>query len=466
MVGYALLMMVPFAWQVITSFKTDRDALRLTIIPDPFTLQGWEKGFLTLEPPIPQLFVNSIIVADARDAQNLVLASTAGYAFARLRFPGREFLFLAILGTLMIPDQLRFVPVYLIERQLGLITRQPINYLGVVLSSRSRPSTCSSCGNTSCRSRATSRRRQRSMAPDYFTTFLRIMLPLAGPALAAVSILAFQGAWNGFFWPLLILQDQDHWTLPLGLFSVHPGVPVVLAGLDGRDHFGDPADPRDLHLLPALLRGERGVDRCQGLRRSRRSAAPGSRTALRAAAFDFYHQSIRLVPANVLWGIGFLAVVAVAFAGGPIATLVAAPFLAIPYVGVVRLAALTARGRDVVLSDVWRAFREFCLPALAIGVGTTLGVAVLASNVLVGAAGDSLSAGGSSTLAASGLMALWVVGFPVWILLVDPERTDRPLRDRFRLAILLVVAAPGESRVWPSSSPSSCSRARSPSPRC
>jgi multiple sugar transport system permease protein len=51
------------------------------------------------------------------------------------------------------------------------------------------------------------------------TTFLRIMLPLAGPALAAVAILAFQGAWNGFFWPLLILQSQDHWTLPLGLFS-------------------------------------------------------------------------------------------------------------------------------------------------------------------------------------------------------------------------------------------------------
>ena len=50
----------------------------------------------------------------------------------------------------------------------------------------------------------------------HVTTFLRVMLPLAGPALAAVSILAFQGAWNGFFWPLLILQSQDHWTLPLG----------------------------------------------------------------------------------------------------------------------------------------------------------------------------------------------------------------------------------------------------------
>ena len=69
LVGYALLMIVPFAWQVITSFKTDRDALQLTIIPDPFTLQGWENGFLTLEPPIPQLFLNSDHRRDAGDDQ-------------------------------------------------------------------------------------------------------------------------------------------------------------------------------------------------------------------------------------------------------------------------------------------------------------------------------------------------------------------------------------------------------------
>ena len=75
----------------------------------PFTLQGWER-FPELDPSIPQLFFNSVIVAAGVTVSNLVLASMAGYAFARLRFPGREILFLAILGTLMIPDQLRFVP--------------------------------------------------------------------------------------------------------------------------------------------------------------------------------------------------------------------------------------------------------------------------------------------------------------------------------------------------------------------
>ena len=169
----------------------------------------------------------------------------------------------------------------------------------------------------------------------------------------------------------------------------------------------------------------------------------GLRNAFRAAAFDFYYQSIRVVPANVVWGITFLAVLAIAISGGPLITLAVMPLLAIPYVGIVRLAALVARGRDVVLSDVWRAYRHFGLPALGIGVVTTLATALLASNVIVGATTGGLLGWVFATLAASGLLAIWVFGFPLWILLVDPERADRPLRGRLRLAVLLVVAAPG-----------------------
>ena len=169
----------------------------------------------------------------------------------------------------------------------------------------------------------------------------------------------------------------------------------------------------------------------------------GLRSAIRAAAFDFYYQSIRAVPANILWGIALLAVVALAIEGGPIVTLGVAPLLAIPYVGVVRLAALVARDRDVVLSDVWRAYRRFGLPALGIGVLTTLAAALLASNVVVGASMGGLLGWVFATLAASGLLGIWVVGFPVWVLLVDPERDDQPPRKRLRLALLLVLAAPG-----------------------
>ena len=219
LIGYAILMLIPFVWQVITSFKTQPDALRLTVIPQPFTLEGWRTGFLTLDPSIPQLFLNSVIIAGLVTLTNLILASTAGYAFARLRFPLREVLFIAVLGTLIIPDQLRFVPVYLIERQLGLITRAPTNYIGVVLIIAVEAQQLFLMRQYFLSLPRDLEEAAKIDGAGHVTTFLRVMLPLAGPALAAVSILAFQGAWNGFFWPLLILQSQDHWTLPLGLFS-------------------------------------------------------------------------------------------------------------------------------------------------------------------------------------------------------------------------------------------------------
>lgn len=172
-------------------------------------------------------------------------------------------------------------------------------------------------------------------------------------------------------------------------------------------------------------------------------AGGGIGSALRAAAVDFYYQSIRLVPANVVWGVVFLGVLVVGLGSGPLVTLIVVPLLAIPYVGIVRLGALTARGRDVVLSDVWRAYRRFGVAALALGAGETLLAALLASNVIVG-----VNIGGPlgwvfATLAVSGLIAMWVVGFPLWVLLVDPDREGRPIRARLRLAVLLAIAAPG-----------------------
>lgn len=172
-------------------------------------------------------------------------------------------------------------------------------------------------------------------------------------------------------------------------------------------------------------------------------AGGGLRGAFRAAAFDFYYQSVRVVSANILWGVSLLAVLAVAIASGPLATLILMPLLAIPYVGVVRLAVLTARGRDVVLSDLGRAYRQFGLPALAIGIVTTLAVALLASNVVVGATMGGLGGWVFATLAASGLLGIWVLGFPLWILLVDPDRAERTLGERLHLAVLLLLAAPG-----------------------
>jgi len=216
LVGYALLMFVPFAWTIVTSFKTLPDSVRMTFIPDPVTLEGWQRAFTELNPPVTQLFLNSAIIAGSVTITNVVLGSMAGYAFARLRFPGREFLFLLVLGTLMIPDQLRLVPVYQIMQTLGL-SRGDLQYVAVILILAISATSVFLLRQYFLTIPRDLEEAAKIDGAGFFTTFWRVMLPLASPALAAVAILSFQGAWNGFFWPLIIMSERDNWTLPLGL---------------------------------------------------------------------------------------------------------------------------------------------------------------------------------------------------------------------------------------------------------
>jgi multiple sugar transport system permease protein len=216
LIGYALLMFVPFAWTVITSFKTLPDSIRLTIIPQPFTLDAWRYAVENLTPSVVVLFVNSFIIAIAVTLTNLVLGSLGGYAFARLRFPGREVLFLLVLATLMIPDQLRLVPIYVAFNTLGM-TRGVLQYASVILIMAISASSIFLLRQYFLTIPRDLEEAARIDGAGFFTTFTRVMLPLATPALAAVTILQFQGTWNSFFWPVIFLQDPNHYTLPLGL---------------------------------------------------------------------------------------------------------------------------------------------------------------------------------------------------------------------------------------------------------
>jgi multiple sugar transport system permease protein len=219
LIGYAVLMCIPFAWSVITSFKTLPDSVRLTVIPEPITLQGWIDAFTLLDPSLPQLFFNSAIIAVAVTISNVALGSMAGYAFARLRFRAREILFVIVLATLMIPDQVRVVPLYLMMNAIGL-TKGIGQYVAVI--------TVLAISATSIfflRQYFLSIPRDLEEAAKidgagFFTTFWRVMLPLATPAIAAVAILQFQGTWNSFLWPLIFLGNVDHWTFPLGLVGL------------------------------------------------------------------------------------------------------------------------------------------------------------------------------------------------------------------------------------------------------
>ena len=214
MIGYAVLMFTPFVWSIITSFKTRPDSTQLTVIPQPTTLDAWHYVFQQLDPSIFRLFANSAGIALTITLTNLILASLAGYAFARLRFPGREILFLVVLATLMIPDQLRLVPVYLIMNGIGL-TRGPGEYVAVVLVMAVMGANIFLMRQYFLSIPREIEEAARIDGAGFFTTFWRVMLPLATPALSAVAIRQFQGAWNAFFWPLILLRDRDYFTIPI-----------------------------------------------------------------------------------------------------------------------------------------------------------------------------------------------------------------------------------------------------------
>jgi multiple sugar transport system permease protein len=217
LITYAVLMFVPFAWSVITSFKTQADSVNLSIIPQPITTEGWNYLFERLNPSLLRLFANSFGIALAITLSNLVLASLAGYAFARLRFPGRELLFLVVLATLMIPDQLRLVPVYLIFDAFGL-TRGPGQYLAMILVMAVMGTNIFLMRQYFLSIPRDIEEAARIDGASFFQTFWRVMLPLATPALSAVAILQFQGSWNAFFWPLVLLAPtRDYITIPIAL---------------------------------------------------------------------------------------------------------------------------------------------------------------------------------------------------------------------------------------------------------
>jgi len=216
LIAYALLMFLPFGWTVITSFKTLEDSVRLTIVPQPFTTAAWEYALNNLQPNIVQMFFNSFAIAIAVTITNVVLGSFAGYAFARLRFPGRGILFLLVLATLMIPDQLRMIPIYAIFNGIGF-NKGVLQMVSIVVVLAISASSVFLLRQYFLTIPKDLEEAARIDGAGHWTTFLRVMLPLASPAIAAVTILQFQGTWNGFFWPFVLIHDQNLWTLPLGL---------------------------------------------------------------------------------------------------------------------------------------------------------------------------------------------------------------------------------------------------------
>lgn len=217
LIAVALLFFVPFFWSVSTSLKTLPESVRgFDLLPDDPSLRAYREALTEFN--FARYAFNSAFLAGSVTLFNLLLASLGGYAFARLRFPGREVLFMLVLATLMIPDQLRLVPVFLMLTDFPITSWNLIGtYQGYLVINLVHATSLFLMRQYFLTIPKDFEEAAKLDAAGYFKTYWRVMLPLAGPALAAVTILTFQGTWNDFFWALIVLQDEDKFTLPIGL---------------------------------------------------------------------------------------------------------------------------------------------------------------------------------------------------------------------------------------------------------
>lgn len=163
--------------------------------------------------PFGRYFLNSVLVSLCITIGQLITCSLCAYAFARLQFPGREALFLVFLATLMIPGPVLTVPIYMLLREYHLLN----TYQGVIL-----PGLFSAYGTFLLRQFFLTIPRDLEDAAlidgaGRFTVYWKVILPLAGPALAALATFVFIGSWNDYYWPSIVLTDPDLLTLPVGL---------------------------------------------------------------------------------------------------------------------------------------------------------------------------------------------------------------------------------------------------------
>ncbi|GAB2539728.1 carbohydrate ABC transporter permease [Brachybacterium huguangmaarense] len=213
LVPISIVFLIPFAEMFLTSFEPASEITRIppSFVPTSFTLTGYQRLFTQSE--ILRWLLNSVIVSTCAIVSHLVLCSLAGYGFARLRFPGRSFGFLAVLATIMIPSQLLMIPTYVMFANLRLIDH---------LSAAIVPWLASAFGIYLMRQFFVSLPRELEEAGmidgcNRLQVFWRIVLPLARPALATLAVFTLLGSWNDLVWPLVAINNEDAFTLQLGL---------------------------------------------------------------------------------------------------------------------------------------------------------------------------------------------------------------------------------------------------------
>jgi ABC-type glycerol-3-phosphate transport system permease component len=191
----------------------NRQIFNGTVLAWPWRLENYPEAWVATK--IGALYWNSVYISTVSTILTVVISALAGYGLGRLEFPGKPYVFALILIGLTIPLQIALIPLFVNLRALGLMNT-PLALIGPYTAFGLAFGTYIMKGFFEELPRELEEA-ARIDGASFFTTFSRVMLPLATPALAAVAILQFQGTWNGFFWPVVFLRDASHYTLPIGL---------------------------------------------------------------------------------------------------------------------------------------------------------------------------------------------------------------------------------------------------------
>ncbi|MCG6134572.1 MAG: carbohydrate ABC transporter permease [Nostoc sp. LLA-1] len=210
----ALLTLFPLLWLISTALKSPTENILQSppqLLPSEPTLNNFVRVWQSL--PFAQYLYNSTLVAILTVGLNLFFCALAAYPLARLSFVGRNSIFMAIVATIMIPFQIVMIPLYILTVQLGLRN----TYLGIIF-----PSLASAFGIFLLRQAFMGVPKEleeaaRMDGSSELGLWWFVMIPAIHPALVTLAIFVFIGAWSDFLWPLIVIQDESLYTLPLGV---------------------------------------------------------------------------------------------------------------------------------------------------------------------------------------------------------------------------------------------------------
>jgi multiple sugar transport system permease protein len=216
MIALAVVSVAPLLWMLSVSFMPPGAAAAFPppLLPDAPTWHNYRELFA--KAGMGRYLANSFLVASVTTLIAVALNTLAGYAFAKLRFTGREAMFRGLLAILVIPGQVAMMPLFLLLKEMGLVN----SYAGAIV-----PGMAGVFGIFLVRQYARSipdelLEAARIEGAGELRIFVQIVLPLLKPILVTLAIFSFMGAWNDFMWPLIVLTDSGHHTLPVALASL------------------------------------------------------------------------------------------------------------------------------------------------------------------------------------------------------------------------------------------------------